>query len=165
MVSVLAVTVHYATSSLIWRNARTYMTSFIAKNLLHLKWYIIKRKFNFFEFFVKRENVYFIRGFATHENAFFASLGEINGIFIPKIWIFSIYGQAANKVTPYIYFKMTNVPLNKHKYTSAYIYLTDFGQKFTIIASDSWHIAVYFSKMYLSSLLCNACYIFTFKPT
>ena len=31
------------------------------------------------------KNVYFIRGFATHEISIFASLDEINGIFIPKI--------------------------------------------------------------------------------
>ena len=34
---------------------------------------------------VRRENVYFIRGFGTHEICIFASLDEINGIFIPKI--------------------------------------------------------------------------------
>ena len=40
---------------------------------------------------MKQENVYFIRGFATHEIIILASLDEINGIFIPNIWISSIY--------------------------------------------------------------------------
>ena len=67
----------YATSSLKWRNVRTCMTSFSAKNLSRLKVYIIKRKFIFLEWIcylfhlVKRENVYFIRGFATHEICIF----------------------------------------------------------------------------------------------
>ena len=67
----------YATSSLKWRNVRTRMTSFSAKNLARLKVYIIKRKFSFLEWIchafhlVKRENVYFIRGFATHEICIF----------------------------------------------------------------------------------------------
>ena len=49
MVSVLAVIVHYATSSLIRHKMRTCMASFTAKNLLRLKLYIIKRKFKFLE--------------------------------------------------------------------------------------------------------------------
>ena len=67
----------YATSSLKLRNVRTRMTSFSAKNLSRLKVYIIKRKFNFLIWrshlfhLVKRENVYFIRGFATHEICIF----------------------------------------------------------------------------------------------
>ena len=79
MVSAWAVIVHYATSSLMWRNVRTCMTSFTAKkkNLLRFKLYIIKRKFKFLEWIchlfhlVKRENVYFIRGFATREICIF----------------------------------------------------------------------------------------------
>ena len=56
------------------------------KNLSRLKLYIIKRKFNFLDqlchlfHLVKRENVYFIRGFATHYYAFLAALDEINGL-------------------------------------------------------------------------------------
>ena len=45
MVSGLDVIAHYATSSLIWRNVRSCMTSFSAKNLLLLKLNIIKRIF------------------------------------------------------------------------------------------------------------------------
>ena len=36
-------------------------------------------------------NVYFIYDFATHEICIFASLDEINGTFITKIWISSMY--------------------------------------------------------------------------
>ena len=49
----------------------------LQKNLLRLKLYIIKRKFKFLEWIchlfhlVKRENVYFIRGFTTHEICIF----------------------------------------------------------------------------------------------
>ena len=56
-----------------------------------IKLYIIKKKIQIFvtnmPFFhlVKRENVYFIRGLATHEICIFPLLDEINVIFIPKI--------------------------------------------------------------------------------
>ena len=58
-------------SALIWRNVRQRMTS------LRIKLYIIKRKFKFLEWIchlfhlMKRENEYFMRGFATHEICIF----------------------------------------------------------------------------------------------
>ena len=68
------------------------------KKSVTLKMVYNKKKIHFFGmnyaiFFhlVKRENVYFIRGFATHEICIFASLDHINGIFIPKMRIPSIY--------------------------------------------------------------------------
>ena len=57
--------------------ANVYDVIYCKKNLLRLKLYIIKRKFKFLEWIchlfhlVKRENVYFIRGFATHEICIF----------------------------------------------------------------------------------------------
>ena len=51
---------------------------------------MIKRKFKFLEWIchlfhlVKRDKVYSLRGFATHEIRIFASLDEINGIVIKK---------------------------------------------------------------------------------
>ena len=96
MISALADIAHYQTSSFIWRNVRPRITSFSAKNQSCLILYIIKRKFKFLLLIchlfhlVKRVNVYFIPGFATHEICIFASLDEINSIFIPKNWISSI---------------------------------------------------------------------------
>ena len=48
MVSVLAVIVHYATSSLIRHNVRTYMTSFTAKKSVTLKIVYNKKKIQIF---------------------------------------------------------------------------------------------------------------------
>ena len=48
MVSVLVVIVHYATSSLISRNVRTFMTSFTAKKSVMLKMVYNKKKIQMF---------------------------------------------------------------------------------------------------------------------
>ena len=98
MFSVLANIAHYATSSLIWRNVWTYMMPSSAKNLSRLKMYIIKGGYSYFcheyaiYFISWREKTYisFIAS-PLMKYAFFASLDEINSIFIPKIWISSIY--------------------------------------------------------------------------
>ena len=69
----------------------------VQKNLSCLKLYIIKRKFNFWNdyaiYFIswsEKMNISFVAS-PLMKYAFFASLDEINGIFIPKIWISSIY--------------------------------------------------------------------------
>ena len=79
VVSGLVDNAHYATSSLIWCYVRTCMTSFSAKNLPRLKLNIIKRNFKFLWWICHL--------FRLVKYAFFALLNEINGIFIPKIWI------------------------------------------------------------------------------
>ena len=87
MVSVLADIAHYARLSLIWHHVQACMTSFSTNNLSRLKLYIIKRKFKFLSWICH----YFISWSEKMKYACFASLDEINGIFIPKIWISSMY--------------------------------------------------------------------------
>ena len=54
---------------------------------------------------VKRENKYFIRGFATHEICVFSiSLGELNGIFIQK-YEYPLYICEHATKTRYLYLK------------------------------------------------------------
>ena len=50
-------------------------------------------------FILSREGrkCYFIYGFATHEICTFTSLDEIKGIFIPKIWISSMYSNSKER--------------------------------------------------------------------
>ena len=77
MVSVLALIVHYATSSLIWRNVRTCMTSFTAQKSATLKIVYNKKKIQIFgmnmPLISSREarKCIFLRGFATHEICIF----------------------------------------------------------------------------------------------
>ena len=74
----------YATSSLKWLNKRTSMTSFSAKKKSDtLKFVYNKKKAHFFEWICHL--------FHLMKYAFFASLDKMNGIFILKIWISSIF--------------------------------------------------------------------------
>ena len=67
------------------------------KNVLRLKLYIIKRKFKFLEWIchlfhlVKRKMYISFVASPLMKYGFFPSLDEINGIFIPKIWISSMH--------------------------------------------------------------------------
>ena len=88
---------HYRTSPLIWRSVRPRKTSFSAKNTSCLKLYIII-KIHFFgmnmPFFSSREaRKWIFHWWLRHSwnMHFIVTLDEINGIFIPKIWISSIY--------------------------------------------------------------------------
>ena len=93
VVSILADIAHFAMSSLIWRNVWMCMRSFIAKYLSRLKLNIIEKS-NFWNEYAICISPHEARKSILHEkNAFFASLDEINGILIPKIWISSIYSS------------------------------------------------------------------------
>ena len=60
-----------------------------------------------------------------------------------KLTIFSIHGQATYNVPrPFLFSRHIFTIIGQHKYTSAYIYLTDFGIKFKRFTSES-HIAAY----------------------
>ena len=104
MVSVLAYSAHYATSSLIWRNVWMCMMPFSAKSVTLKIIYIKKENLNcchkyaiYFISWSEKRYISFVV-LPLMKYAFFTSLDEINDIFIPKIRISSIYSFSEDQI-------------------------------------------------------------------